>query len=133
MFDTTIALCRLILSGIFDRFPTLKLVCPHVGGTLPYLIGRIDHQVCVLKRMDIRLEKKPSDYLRQNVIFDTVNVLPEVIRFGYDFVGPDRMLFATDHPWVEIDRGVNNLLSLKLPPADESKIFAGNARKLFDV
>ena len=41
MFDTTIALTRLILSGVFDRHPRLKLVCPHVGGTLPYLIGRI--------------------------------------------------------------------------------------------
>lgn len=133
MFDTTIALSRLILSGVFDRFPTLKLVCPHVGGTLPYLIGRIDHQVCVLKRMDVALEKKPSDYLRQNVYFDTVNVLPEVIRFGYEFVGPDRMLFATDHPWVEMDRGVNNVRRLQLPPDHESKIFAGNARGLFDL
>ncbi len=50
MFDTTIALARLILSGLLDEFPQLKLVCPHVGGTLPYLIGRLDHQTQVLKR-----------------------------------------------------------------------------------
>jgi predicted TIM-barrel fold metal-dependent hydrolase len=91
MFDTTIALCRLILSGIFDRHPKLKLVCPHVGGTLPYLIGRINHQVHVLKRAKLDLEKSPTEYLKM-VYLDAVNVLPEVIRFGYDMVGSDRML-----------------------------------------
>jgi predicted TIM-barrel fold metal-dependent hydrolase len=40
MFDTTIALCRLILSGVLEQHPNLKLVCPHVGGVLPYLIDR---------------------------------------------------------------------------------------------
>ena len=133
MFDTTIALCRLILSGIFDRFPKLKLVCPHVGGTLPYLIGRIDHQVVTLKRVDVKLKKKPSDYLKQDVYLDTVNVLPEVIRFGYDMVGPDKMIFSTDHPWVEADICVNNLLGLKLPPEDERKIFSENAKRLFNL
>jgi aminocarboxymuconate-semialdehyde decarboxylase len=133
MFDTTIALCRLILSGIFDKYPQLKLVCPHVGGTLPYLIGRIDHQVCVLKRTNIELKKRPSEYLKQNVYLDTVNVLPSVIRFGYDFVGPDRLLFATDHPWVEADITIENLRSLRLPPEHEAKILSENARKLFKL
>ena len=50
MFDTTIALARIILAGMLDEFPKLNLVCPHVGGTLPYLIGRLDHQTQVLKR-----------------------------------------------------------------------------------
>jgi predicted TIM-barrel fold metal-dependent hydrolase len=133
MFDTTIALCRLILSGVFDRHPQLKLVCPHVGGTLPYLIGRIDHQVCKLKRMNLDLKFRPSDYLKNFVYLDTVNVLPEVIRFGYEIVGPDRLIFATDHPWVEANLGIENLLSLELPPGDEVKIFSENARRLFNL
>ena len=122
-----------ILAGIFDRHPNLKLVCPHVGGTLPYLIGRIDHQVCVLKRMNLDLKKPPGEYLRHNVYLDTVNVLPTVIRFGYDYVGADRLLFATDHPWVEADITVNNLRSLNLPPEDEAKIMRDNAKKLFKL
>ena len=44
MFDNTIALTRLLMSGILDEFPKLKLVCPHLGGTLPYIVGRLDHQ-----------------------------------------------------------------------------------------
>jgi predicted TIM-barrel fold metal-dependent hydrolase len=45
MFDNTIALTRLLMSGILDEYPKLKLVCPHLGGTLPYIVGRLDHQV----------------------------------------------------------------------------------------
>ncbi len=62
MFDTTIALTRIILSGLLDEHPKLKLVCPHVGGTLPFLIGRIDHQVTVLKRVKVKLQQAPSAY-----------------------------------------------------------------------
>lgn len=40
MFDTTIALGRIILAGIPNQYPRLKLVCPHVGGAMPYLVGR---------------------------------------------------------------------------------------------
>lgn len=133
MFDTTIALCRLILSGIFERHPKLKLVCPHVGGVLPYLIGRIDHQTMVLKRVKLDITRAPSDYLKNNVYFDSVNVLPTVIRFGLDVVGPDRMLFATDHPWVEADIAVENFRKLELSPEDEAKILSGNAKKLFKL
>ncbi len=86
MFDTTIALARIILSGILDEHPKLKLVCPHVGGTLPYLIGRIDHQVTVLKRVQVNIKQRPSDYLRR-IYLDAVNALPAVIRFGIDLVG----------------------------------------------
>lgn len=130
MFDTTIALCRLILSGVFDRHPKLKLVCPHVGGTLPYLIGRIDHQMRVLKRTKLDLKRAPSEYLK-DVYLDCVNALPLVIKFGYDLVGPDKLLYASDHPWVDPQLIVKNIRALGLPAGDEKKIFGENARRLF--
>src|SRR5262249_21975550 len=87
MFATTSALALIILAGLLDEHPKLKLVCPHVGGTLPYLIGRIDHQVTVLKRVKVTIKRRPSEYLR-TIYLDAVNALPEVIRFGIDLVGP---------------------------------------------
>jgi predicted TIM-barrel fold metal-dependent hydrolase len=130
MFDTSIALCRIILAGILDQHPRLDLVCPHVGGTLPYIIGRIDHQTQVLKRGAENLRKAPSEYLRQ-VYFDMVTPLPLTMRYAYDFAGPDRLLFATDHPWVDPNLIVRGIESLKLRRQEEEKIFAGNARRLF--
>ena len=130
MFDNTIALTRLLMSGIFDEFPKLKLVCPHLGGTLPYIVGRLDHQVHVLKRGPQNLQRKPSDYVR-SITMDIVSPLPEAMRFALDFSGPDKLLFASDHPWVQPKEILDPFFSLKLPAATEQKIFSGNARKLF--
>lgn len=130
MFDNTIALARLIMSGVLDQFPTLKLVCPHLGGTLPYIVGRLDHQVQVLKRGPRNLTKAPSQYLRQ-IWLDIVSPQPSAMRFAYDFLGPDRLLFGSDHPWVDPRTIIESLRSLKLPREDEEKILFKNARRLF--
>lgn len=130
MFDNTIALTRIIMAGILDQYPRLKLVCPHLGGTLPYIVGRLDHQVAVLKRGPKNLERRPSEYLHQ-VWFDLVSPLPPAMRYCYDMFGPDRLLFASDHPWVEPQLILDCLASLKLPAADQQKIVGGNAQRLF--
>lgn len=132
MFDTTIALCRLILSGVLDRHPNLKLVCPHVGGALPYLIGRVDHQTMVLKRGAENIRQAPSEYLKR-VYFDTVSPIPMAIRYGIDFAGVDQMLYSSDHPWVDPSLIAGHVESLKLSAADEAKVFTSNARKLFNL
>lgn len=132
MFDTTIALSRLILAGVLEQHPRLKLVCPHVGGSLPYLIGRIDHQTMVLKRGAENIRKAPSEYLKQ-VWLDTVSPIALAIRYGYDFAGTDRLLYASDHPWVEPNLIINRIDSLKLPESDLAKIYSGNAKRLFSL
>jgi len=132
MFENTIALTRIIMAGILDEFPGLKLVCPHLGGTLPYIVGRLDHQVQVLKRGPKYLTQLPSEYLKQ-VYFDIVSPLPLAMRFAYEFSGPDKLLFASDHPWVEPGLIADALISLKLPPEHEEQIFSGNARKVFGL
>ncbi len=132
MFDTTIALCRLILSGVLDKHPNLKLVCPHVGGALPFLIGRVDHQTMVLKRGAENIRMAPSEYLKR-IYLDTVSPIPMAIRYGIDFVGVDRMLYSSDHPWVDPSLIAGHVESLKLTAADEAKVFTTNAKRLFNL
>ena len=132
MFDNTIALTRIIMSGLLDEHPGLRLVCPHLGGTLPYIIGRLDHQTQVLKRGPKYLTRAPSEYLR-HIWLDVVSPLPLAMRFAYDFMGPERLLFASDHPWVEPELILKHLRSLKLPPADGNRILSGNAKQLFGL
>jgi predicted TIM-barrel fold metal-dependent hydrolase len=132
MFDTTIALGRIILSGIPDRYPRLKLVCPHVGGALPYLVGRMDHQTMVLKRGADKIRKAPSEYLKQ-VWFDTVSPIGLAVKYGIDFAGPDKMLFATDHPWVDPKIIAGVVDGLNLAPAVQTKVMRDNARALFGL
>ncbi len=130
MFDNTIAITRLLMSGILDEFPKLKLVCPHLGGTLPYIVGRLDHQVSVLKRGPRNLTRLPSEYLKQ-IWMDVVSPLPLAVKFGHDFIGPDRLLYSSDHPWVEPKLIVDTVQAAGLPPESEQKLFSTNARKLF--
>ena len=132
MFDNTIALTRIIMAGILDEHPNLKLVCPHLGGTLPYIIGRLDHQTQVLKRGPKNLRHAPSEYLKR-VWLDIVSPLPLAMKFGYDFMGPDRLLFASDHPWVEPVLILDALGTVKLPADHERKILGENARRLFGL
>ncbi|HET8548414.1 MAG TPA: amidohydrolase family protein, partial [Bryobacteraceae bacterium] len=132
MFDTTIALSRLVLSGLLDEFPKLRLVCPHVGGALPYLVGRLDHQTMVLKRGGEKIRRPPSDYLKE-VWFDTVSPIALAIRYGLDFAGPDKMLFASDHPWVDPKLILGLVRGLNLPADTEAKVFGGNAKALFNL
>jgi predicted TIM-barrel fold metal-dependent hydrolase len=130
MFDNTIALTRLLMSGILDEYPKLKLVCPHLGGTLPYIVGRLDHQVNVLKRGPRNLQRSPSEYIR-SIWMDVVSPLPLAIKFAHEFVGPDRLLYSSDHPWVEPVLIADCVRQAKLSAADEKKLFTTNAQKLF--
>ncbi len=132
MFDNTIALTRLIMSGVLDELPTLKLVCPHLGGTLPYIIGRLDHQVTVLKRGPKNLTRLPSEYLK-SIWLDIVSPLPLAMKFAVEFMGSDRLLFASDHPWVEPQAILSALRSLNLPATEERRILSENARSLFNL
>ena len=132
MFDTTIALCRLILSGVLEEHPNLKLVCPHVGGVLPYLIGRLDYQVLALKRGGDRIQRAPRESLKR-VWFDTVTGIGLGIQFAKDFAGADKLMYGSDHPWIDPQYNIDALDSVALTEAERQRIYSGTARELFQL
>ena len=121
MFDTTIALCRLILSGVLEEHPNLKLVCPHVGGVLPYLIGRLDYQVLALKRGGDRIQRAPRESLKR-VWFDTVTGIGLGIQFAKDFAGADKLMYGSDHPWIDPQYNIDALDSVALTEAERQTL-----------
>jgi predicted TIM-barrel fold metal-dependent hydrolase len=86
----------------------------------------------VLKRGAENLSRAPSEYLR-DIWFDTVSPWPAAVRYGLEMVGPDQLMFASDHPWV--DPGVIVPIVDALPVSDEerARIYGGNAAKLFRI
>lgn len=132
MFENTIALARIVASGLLDRHPKLKLVCPHLGGTLPYIVGRMDHQLHVLKRGPQNLQRKPSEYLR-SIYMDIVSPLPEAMQFALDFTKPEQLLFSSDHPWVQPQEILEPFHTLNLPLETQRQILRENARHLFGL
>ena len=130
--DNSFALLRLILSGILERYPNLQLVMPHVGGILPYMSGRIDHQTEVLGRAREHISQPPSTYLR-HIYLDTVSPSLEALHYAYEFVGDHRLLFGTDHPWVDMPRFVGLIEEMDITEKARSRIFGENAAGLFGL
>ena len=130
--DNSFALLRLILSGILERHPNLQLVMPHVGGILPYMSGRIDHQTEVLGRAREHITQPPSASLRR-IYMDTVSSSLQALQYAYQFVGEHRLLFGTDHPWVDMSRFVRLIKDMDISDTARARIFGENAAILFGL
>ena len=132
MVDTSIAMLRLILGGVLERHPRLQIVHPHAGGVLPYLMGRVMEQTEVKRRGREHITRSPAEYYRQ-VYLDLVSLSALAIRYAYDFAGPDRLLFGSDHPWVGVDTLLELVQALDIPEADRARIMGLNAVWLFKI
>jgi aminocarboxymuconate-semialdehyde decarboxylase len=97
-FETTAAVTRLIFGGVYERFPGLKLVASHGGGTLPFLAGRLDAAWQSDPAVQERLPVPPSERLT-NLFLDALTYHPRAMTATADLVGTGRMAFGTDHPF----------------------------------
>ena len=107
--ETTIAFTRMWLSGVFDRYPKLKLLIAHSGGTIPFLAGRIDscvqHERHFSEHVDPQGEKRRGpersldQVLKDNIYLDAVVYSETSIRAAVEKVGVEKVLFGTDHPF----------------------------------
>ena len=98
MFDTTAAALSLITSGTLDACPNLQIVHPHLGGVLPFLKGRLDVTLQLWGTTELA---HPLDhYLRHNFYVDSVSQTPGALPLAVEYYGVDRILFASDYPWI---------------------------------
>lgn len=129
LFDTTLAALRLILSGTLEDFPTLRVVLPHVGSTLPYLLGRIDFLSAMLPGGREHIRMAPSEYFKRFYV-DSVSSYQPAINYCYHLTGAERILFGTDYPWVSMELSVGLVEGMPISEAEREQIFSGNARRL---
>jgi aminocarboxymuconate-semialdehyde decarboxylase len=130
MVDTAIAMLRLILGGVLERYPDLRVVHPHAGGVLPYLMGRVMEQTEVKGRGREHITRSPLSYYR-SVYLDLVAPSALTVRYAYDFSGPDRLLFGSDHPWISLTSALAIVEDMALTEEERAQILGGNARDLF--
>ncbi|KAF2123056.1 uracil-5-carboxylate decarboxylase [Lophiotrema nucula] len=101
--ETTIAVTRMLLSGVWDRFKNLKVLLAHSGGTLPFLAGRIEsciaHDGHLKKHGKIENRRDVWEILMANIYLDAVIYSPVGLKAAIDASGADRLLFGTDHPF----------------------------------
>lgn len=128
MYDTSFAALSLILSGTLDTCPGLRVVHPHLGGILPYIIGRIGSAArgkgAVVEDLP-QTELPVQEYLRERFYADSVSQTPGALRLAIETYGIDRILLATDFPWQSREERLSFTREL-LDPREAELIFNEN-------
>ncbi len=129
--ETGMHALRLILSGVFDRFPRLKIIIGHMGENLPFSIARAE---MVLGRGASDLKRPIGKYFCENFYLTTSGyfTMPPFLCMQ-QVVGIDRILFSVDYPFSSNIDGRNFLDKLTLSPEDMEKFTHGNAEKLLKL
>ena len=139
--DTTFSLGLLIYSGVFDRFPNLKVCTCHGGGFFPYHVGRFDREYLTGKQATRRADRpnsprctsEPSAYLK-NLYFDTLVYDVETLDFLRRKVGAEHLMLGTDFPYILGDwQCVDKVEALACSEIEKQAILEGNARKLLKI
>ena len=131
LFDTTACVARLVVSGVYDRHPDLKLLLPHVGSTIPLLLGRFDYEF-ELMGIDLPFPGRPSEHLRRLYV-DCVCESPSALGLAVETFGADRIMFGSDEPFWAAERSVQTLDAAQLSATDVELIRSGTARVLFGL
>jgi aminocarboxymuconate-semialdehyde decarboxylase len=132
MFDTTLAITRMIFEGFFDRYPNLKIIASHGGGTLPYLVGRFEKGDEVEIPSRRQMKRKPTDYLR-HIYYDCITYDLGALQYLISVVGANRVMFGTDWPHQVHDTKGAFANTAALPPEQMKAVRSGNARQVFEL
>jgi aminocarboxymuconate-semialdehyde decarboxylase len=127
VIEVSVAAMRLVLSGIMERYPTLKIVMSHTGGALPYQSGRMDKNTKKAK-----LPQPASTYLRR-MYTDTVSPHTAGLKFAIDYYGIDNVMYGTDYPCWDPATALKLLGEIELSEQDKNKLFYANARRILGL
>jgi 5-carboxyvanillate decarboxylase len=127
---------KLIMAGVFDQFPKLKIVLGHNGENVQFHLYRTDYMYRLTIGMmnRIKLKQLPSDYFQQNFMITTsgVNWHPALVA-SQSILGADNIMFAVDYPYQETGEAVTFLNTAPISDADKAKIFYRNAERIFRI
>lgn len=135
--ETSLHALRLIVGGLFDRFPNLTVVLGHGGEGLHYWLPRLDAMHANFKAPDGKrptLQLAPSEYIKRNFAVTTsgMNWAPSV-RFALDALGADKVMFAIDYPFVDSAMSVQQMDAIDISVGDKAAIYHRNAERIFRI
>ncbi|CAN5800963.1 amidohydrolase family protein [soil metagenome] len=144
-FESSVAMSRMVFSGMLEKLPNLRVITHHCGGMLPYFAGRAEtlwaqlgsrsadgSEADVLKR----LSKPPIEYFKMFYGDTVLGGSTAALRCGLEFFGVDHVVFASDCPFdpengpMFIREGIRSIEDLGLSEEDRGKLYLGNALRL---
>ena len=131
--ETTVTAAHLIMAGVMEAHPGLKVLLAHGGGAILSLRGRLRHSHTFQPQAKSRLRESPERSLKR-FYFDTVTHDVDLLRALVDYAGPDRVLLGSDYPFdMGVERPADIVRDLKLSAADEAQVLGGNAAHLLNL
>ncbi|HUG31281.1 MAG TPA: amidohydrolase family protein [Acidimicrobiia bacterium] len=129
--ESTLAVARLAYSGVFERYPRIRWVFSHLGGTLPVILPRLDSYWRQFEECRELAPKPPSEYVR-DLVFDTASKHGPAIQCAIDTLGEDRLVFGSDYPHVPGGTApyLEALEPFEFSPQQRSQILSGRAATL---
>jgi hypothetical protein len=129
--ETSVHLIRMILGGVFDRYPKLQVVIGHLGEGIPFMLPRINRN---LPTEATKLERPVAAYLRENVHYTFAGFnFPATFLDLLLEVGSDRIMFSCDHPYVSMAEARTFLDQIPVSAPDRARIAHGNAERLLNI
>lgn len=104
-FDTTLAVARMIYDGFFDRYPDIRFVVPHSGGTAPYLAARFDNGYRILPHCSENIAEPPTAYLGR-LYYDDAMARPDAATLCMGICGTAHYIHGSDYPFIPYDRSL---------------------------
>lgn len=128
--ETTVTAAHLVMAGVLEAHPRLKILLSHGGGAILALRGRLRHAHSFQPDARARLAESPLESIRR-FHFDTVTHDPTLLRALVEFAGADRVLLGSDYPFdMGLEQPAEPVRELVLDPEDEAAILGGNALRL---
>jgi aminocarboxymuconate-semialdehyde decarboxylase len=128
-FRTTLMIERMILKGMFEKYPNLRLCLSHGGGLLAFNVWRLDHSYNLRQDLKKIIPQKPSGYLKK-LYFDSIVHSVAALQYLIQVVGADRVVIGTDYPMAMGDfEPIRKIKALNLADQERSQILGDNAAR----
>jgi predicted TIM-barrel fold metal-dependent hydrolase len=143
-YETTIAMARLVYSGIMERYPNLKIITHHCGGMVPFFAGRVaqshdTQEMRVRTRFKTEFTVHPIEHYHKFYADTVVQGNTSALMCGYQFFGADHLLFGTDMPYDNqlgvrtVRNTIQAIQEMDIPESDRRKIFEENAKRILRI
>ena len=133
--ETGLHAIRMIVGGVFDRFPGLKVILGHMGEGVPYWLTRIDAMYKAFQAEGRpSLQMAPSAYFLRNFVITTSGMnTPAAVKFCIETLGSERMMFAIDYPFCDTAEAVTAMDAMPISDTDKANIYSKTAERIFSI